>query len=124
MADPGQGAATEPVTEQAPPPAARPTYPATGNPELDRVAAVDLAAIRDQRASQMAAAQASAPVAASDQGAGSAGKKASKPAYKQWWFWVVVGVSTLILIDIASGSDENAATTEPLRSKGPVLLRF
>jgi hypothetical protein len=34
----------------------------------------------------------------------------SKPVYKQWWFWVFVGVGTLILIDVASsGGDDNGA---------------
>jgi tetratricopeptide (TPR) repeat protein len=34
--------------------------------------------------------------------------KKSKPVYKQWWFWVFVGVGTLILIDVASsGGDDN-----------------
>ena len=29
-------------------------------------------------------------------------KKASKPIYKQWWFWVVAGISVIILIDFAT----------------------
>jgi hypothetical protein len=35
--------------------------------------------------------------------------KRSKPLYKQWWFWVFVGVGTLILIDVASSGDGDDA---------------
>ena len=57
------------------------------------------------------------------------GSKRTKPVYKQWWFWVVVGVSALILIDIASDDSSNATTrdmglgTQP-PATGPVLLHF
>lgn len=46
----------------------------------------------------------------------------STPVYKQWWFWVVVGVSAIILIDIASGpSNDNAATQGDF---GATVLRW
>ena len=92
----------------------------TGDPMLDRVAAVDVSWVRDQRAPLMAAG-ASAPVA-------EAPVPRSKPAHKQVWFWVVVGVSALILIDIMSGSDAGAqpsdAAGSALTGSGATLLRF
>ncbi len=46
----------------------------------------------------------------------------STPVYKQWWFWVVVGVSAIILIDFAVGPDEgNAATSGDF---GATILRW
>lgn len=90
----------------------------TGDPMLDRVAAVDVSWVRDQRAPLMAEA-ASAPVA-------EAPVPRSKPAHKQVWFWVVVGVSALILIDImAGGSDTGAQPGDAAApASGATLLRF
>jgi hypothetical protein len=57
----------------------------------------------------------------------------SKPIYKEWWFWVIIGVGALIAVDIAvtaahSGSSNNAralpANKEVAQPEGPVLLRF
>jgi hypothetical protein len=84
------------------------------------VAAVDVSWVRDQRAPLMTA-SASAPVA-------EAPVPRSKPAHKQVWFWVVVGVSALILIDIMSGSDSGAqpgdSVSPALNGSGATLLRF
>lgn len=41
------------------------------------------------------------------------------PVYKQWWFWVVVGVSAYIVVDIAT--TDNAGGNH---GAVPVLLRF
>jgi hypothetical protein len=49
------------------------------------------------------------------------GGSKAKPIYKEWWFWAVVGVSAIIVIDMASGSDSNSPT--PVQN-GAVLLRF
>lgn len=73
--------------------------PATGDPMLDRVAAIDVAAIRDQRAHLLTRPE---PAAAYAGGGEGTDDKEAKPAYKQVWFWVVVGVSSLILLDMAS----------------------
>lgn len=90
---------------------------ATGDPQLDRAAAIDVSWVRDQRAPLMASAP-SEPVAAAE--------APSKPAHKQAWFWVVVGVSALILIDImASGSDTGAQPgAAAVPGTGATLLRF
>jgi hypothetical protein len=46
-------------------------------------------------------------------------ERKSTPVYKQWWFWVLVGVSALILIDVATGDDEPSTS-----GSGAVILRF
>ncbi len=110
-----------------PAPAARPQpptprYEPTGDAKLDRVAAVDIASIRDQRAQRMNAAE-SAPPPPTTTHRDFGKKKKAKPAYKQWWFWVVVGVSAVILVNIASGEPERAGATQPVDT-GAVLFRF
>jgi hypothetical protein len=113
------------ATGVVPQPGSQPAGAApTGDPMLDRVAAVDVSWVRDQRAPLMTEA-ASAPVA-------EAPVPRSKPAHKQVWFWVVVGVSALILIDIMSGSDTGAqpgdsvspALNGAMNGSGATLLRF
>ncbi len=133
----GEGPAPRPVA----PPAVPVNVPRpTGDPELDRVNAINIGAIRDQRRATSPPAGASeqpppgpaANAAGANMAVNDSGKKKSKPVYKQWWFWVVVGVSAIILIDIAtSGSDDDvsrALLTDPSLSYGtggaPVLLRF
>lgn len=107
-------------------PPSAPVYEPTGDAMLDRAAAINLAELREQRASHLAAAsepardQSAAPV----DHATSTPKKA-KPVYKKWWFWVVVGVSTVILIDMASGSNTDMTTPVARDVPGsPVLMRF
>jgi tetratricopeptide (TPR) repeat protein len=90
---------------------------ATGDPQLDRAAAIDVSWVRDQRAPLMASASAE-PVAV-------AAEAPSKPAHKQVWFWVVVGVSALILLDImAGGPDTGAQPGAEATGSGATLLRF
>lgn len=89
----------------------------TGDPQLDRAAAIDVSWVRDQRAPLMAS-SASEPVAV-------AAEAPSKPAHKQVWFWVVVGVSALILLDImAGGPDTGAQPGAEATGSGATLLRF
>jgi hypothetical protein len=38
--------------------------------------------------------------------------------YKEWWFWVVVGVSAIILIDIATTDDQSATIQPPINGLG------
>jgi hypothetical protein len=110
---PGFQPGTQPGTPPAP-------AASTGDPMLDRVSAVDVSWVRDQRAPLMTAAASVAEAAPAPR---------SKPAHKQVWFWVVVGVSALILIDIMSGSDtgaqpSDAAASPALNGSGATLLRF
>jgi len=103
----------------------------TGDAELDRVANIDIGLIK-QRGTDMGvtggavAAPATEPPPTTTTTAAAPAK--SKPAYKQWWFWVVVGVSLIILIDVASSDSGNGA--QPLERGmvpdpgNPVLLRF
>jgi hypothetical protein len=128
----------------AEPEAAEATYDNSNDPEFARVAAIDVAAIRDQRAAAgggYSAARAPAgydsepvPARAGEPGGQMQGaefgnadadkKKASKPIYKQWWFWVVAGVGAIILIDFAT-SDSSSSTnqrlivTPPMQSGAP-----
>lgn len=101
---------------------ATPAPATTGDPLLDRVAAIDVALIRDQRAEaiNLAPAQHSADVPVEgDQGEG---EEEAKPPYKQVWFWVVAGVSAIILIDIATSDGDDEINT--FSTGGPALLRF
>jgi tetratricopeptide (TPR) repeat protein len=94
-----------------------PAKPApTGDPQLDRVAAIDVSWVRDQRAPLMVPAAAEPAVAT---------EAPSKPAHKQVWFWVVVGVSALILLDIMAGGPDTAAQPGAAATgTGATLLRF
>ncbi len=131
----GNGAAA--TTPPAPDP-----FASTGDPELDRVSHIDVGAIRAQRG--LASSPGPAEQAPGPDGAqgGAPDRPAAppplddghrhkaKPLYKQWWFWVVLGVSAVILIDIATtGNNSNAQPGALMRqdgapSTGPVLLRF
>jgi tetratricopeptide (TPR) repeat protein len=101
-----------PPDGDVPPPDVAPPA-ATGDPELDRVSAIDVNAIRDQRET---AAPPPVPNAGNGQQGGGpppptgpapAGEpKKSKPIYKQWWFWVVAGVSAYVLYSIVSSNSE------------------
>ncbi len=103
----------------------------SNDPELARVAAIDVAAIRNQRGASSAGASGydsePLPPSAGAPNGGMAGanmgepdaKKASKPIYKQWWFWVVAGVGTIILIDFAT-SDSTSSTDQPLMLGTPM----
>jgi len=82
----------------------------TGDPELDRASGIDVNAIRDQRGGTggTVAVAGGGPPPPSGGGAPPPAEqpKKSKPIYKQWWFWVVAGVSAYVLISIlASDSD-------------------
>lgn len=93
--------------------------------DLQRVAQVDIAQIRDERQEAMSA-PAPEPIAPAAQSSHSDfGKKKAKPAYKKWWFWAIVGVSAYILISMASPDNGNTrdVPVTPLPG-GPVLVRF
>jgi hypothetical protein len=117
----------------------------SSDPEFARVAAIDIAAIRDQRSAAGGGAYPAAgyqsgydpkgaPAGAGEPGGEMQGsefgnaddgkKKASKPVYKQWWFWVVAGVGAIILIDFATSDSSSSNTqrlivTPPMQSGAP-----
>jgi len=131
----------------------------TGDSQLDKVSAIDINAIRDQRvggASSGLPDRAGGPATNPSTGVGGppppnggpqpngmAGtgpnnaqqpnnmqQPADKPAapqetpvYKKWWFWVVVGVTAFVIIDIAaSGSNNNQATVGRLNNRETLPL--
>ena len=147
----GPDAADPPSGE--PPTGAGPAAP-TGDAELDRVAGIDVGRVHAERrggmppgpppaAGMTAGASGPAPVGASPAGGPPPAapapepeqKSESRPIYKQWWFWVVAGVSAIILIDIATSGDDGSSSNllfpapgigdrGPAPSSGGVLLRF
>jgi hypothetical protein len=110
---------------------AAPAEPATArDPELQRVASIDVGSVRDQRrrlgfvAGAPAAGGEATPPAPAD---AADTEEASSPVYKEWWFWAVMGVSAIIFIDILTPEDQggsDVAPTRPGARSGPVLLRF
>ncbi len=92
---PNTSAATT-TTPPAPDGTTPPPMAATGDPMLDRVASINVASVRDQRAPLMADMSGSSQAVEAE-------AAPSEPAYKSIWFWIVVGVSSLILLDVAFG---------------------
>ncbi len=99
----------------AAPTTVRPVTPSTGDPELDRVAAIDVNAIRDQRPQVATAAGAAGPdtpatgtgpTTASGNPAGPAPEAPpkAKPVYKKWWFWAIIGVGAIVAVNVLSSS--------------------
>jgi tetratricopeptide (TPR) repeat protein len=90
----------------------------TGDPDLDRVAAIDVNEVRDQRyAATAGAGGGAAPPPFEPE---PAAPKKAKPIYKQWWFWVVAGVSAYVLITIlaADSSDQPQRLESPMPTPG------
>jgi tetratricopeptide (TPR) repeat protein len=117
-AEPASGTSDGPATGSAAPgdEASRPaSAPAVADPQLARAAAVDVAAVRDQRGLQPPAAltapRTSQPAAAAQPA------PIGKPVYRQWWFWVVVGVAGIVLIN-ALKNDEDETRTNSARLRG------
>ncbi|HWM86679.1 MAG TPA: hypothetical protein VNO33_12595, partial [Kofleriaceae bacterium] len=150
-------AETESKKKAAPPPlvpppvgpsgpdVAPPAPAPTGDPELDRAARIDVKRLRAKRqaagegpppaAQGRAGAPPSEPPPSRPPPAKDTGEKKSKPIYKQWWFWVVAGVSAIIIVSIAtsdSDPDDGRARILPFgdaksdmaQPGGAVLLRF
>ncbi len=149
--DPTTGPTTGPTTAPVGPSPlvggdpARPT--GSGDPELDRVAAIDIASARTQAGFMGSTRQPNGQMAATNPsgtgdpamgtpGPAPVGEPAApttpqaKPFYKQWWFWVVAGVSAYVLISIASSDSGNTGNArqvvgpQPARNLGATLLSF
>jgi tetratricopeptide (TPR) repeat protein len=121
------------VDVPAPAPAPAPAAP-VDDPELARVAAIDVRGIRDERRARgeigpPAAAPAGTTAPSGEPGAAPAPAPAAPPSdgdddpvYKKWWFWVGVGVAALIIIDIAASDpddDETSGSGRRLPFGGP-----
>jgi hypothetical protein len=116
--DPSVGSAGTPSTGQV---------VSTGDAQLDRASAIDINAVRDQRAGmgtndpraasgpQSAAgagpapqggasmgAQTNTPYRGTDQNTPADQPKKETPVYKKWWFWAVVVVSAVVVYQIVS----------------------
>jgi hypothetical protein len=145
---PVPGGAAPPVGGSPPAGAGAPPPAPTGDAELDRVARIDIRKMRSGRDGPAQGAATPPPGAGppppEPRGAAPAGpppakdvgeKKKAKPIYKQWWFWVVAGVSAIIIYNIATADSDSTgdrARILPLGDMSPdtaqpggaVLLRF
>lgn len=122
-------AASQPIPQ---PPAA------TGDPDLDRVAMVDLNAMRAQPLPAPSGGGTPAPTpdgssATAPGPTGDAPKKSSRPFYKSPVFWVLAAVGVYVLIVLADDSSNNSAQTgrmlplpegAPRMSSGPTVFSF
>ncbi|MEJ7597654.1 MAG: hypothetical protein WKG01_07075 [Kofleriaceae bacterium] len=104
----------------------------TGDSQLDRVAAIDVNAVRDQRVGGRSSGLVDRSTGPATQGAaagaGAAGQDGqaalppgepqpkATPVYKKWWFWAVVGVSAYVVYSIASDN-----SNEPNATRGLVM---
>lgn len=92
---------------------------------LQRVAQVNIADVRDERAQAMRSRPPAPAVPTAATSHQDFGKKKAKPAYKKWWFWAIVGVGAYILLDLATGDSGNRDIPPPfMTNSGPVLVRF
>jgi tetratricopeptide (TPR) repeat protein len=113
----GADKAPEGPAEEAPDPERKisAAETSTGDQQLDRASAIDIGAIRNQRAALLGApgsasgrggvARAEEPPV-QDQGGKSSAK--SSPFYKKWWFWVIVGVGAYVVVSAATEDDSDA----------------
>jgi hypothetical protein len=102
----------------------------TGDAQLDRVNAINIDAIRDQRLGGQASGlpadnrvgpggptapqsaqpngpNPNGPMASTNGQAPAPDKPKETPVYKKWWFWAVVAVSAYVVISIATESSNN-----------------
>jgi hypothetical protein len=121
-----QGSGTGQVV--GPPPA---SYGATGDAELDRVAAVDLNAMRGAAPLPPPRGAGAAAGGAGAGGTGDVAPKKNKSIFKNPVFWVVVGVGLYAIIVLSDDSSSSSGLMAPLPtgpSPGPagggVLMRF
>ena len=50
----------------------------------------------------------------------------SRPIYKNWWFWAIVGVGTIVIVDVAisRGKSNNDRNSIPQNLDAPLMIRF
>ncbi len=108
----------------------------SNDPDLARVAAIDVAAIRGLRAATGAGASRTDAEATASSGSfggntngqpqplapAPADKKAKKPVYKQWWFWAIAVVGTVIVVDML-GDDAQPGDQPNRRMFGTPLMQ-
>jgi len=126
----GPGVVTKPPVTKVP---VKPLV-STGDPGLDRVNSMNIGELRAKRDGEAGGTATTNPTTNKPTqrgGAPTAGpladakpKKKSSPAYKQWWFWVVVGVSAVILVDIMSTNSDSSSATSRNSGVGATILRF
>ncbi|MEZ4402859.1 MAG: hypothetical protein R3B06_22755 [Kofleriaceae bacterium] len=130
-----QAAADQAAADQAAAAATRPAAPMpTGDAKLDRVAAVDLNAMRT--AAPLPApttAAAGQPVAGAPTAPAREPKKASRPFYKSPVFWVLAAVGVYVVVVLADNSSQQnqplagrllLPDTSPRMSGGATVLSF
>ncbi len=104
---------------------------ATGDPQIDRASAIDLAAIRTERAPLMGG----NGQAQGDQAPrGNNSSPSATPIYKKWWFWALIGLGGVIIVsNLADSSDDGGDVriqrsftlgAEPGSNAGATLLRW
>lgn len=127
----------EAATRPLPPAGVDPIAP-TGDPELDRVASVDLVAMRGAQPLPPPSSAATPPTstggtATAPAPTGEAPKKASRPFYKSPVFWVLAAVGVYVLIVLADDSSDNSVQGgarlmlpegAPRMSSGPSVFTF
>jgi hypothetical protein len=115
----------------------------TGDPQLDRVSAIDINAIRAQRGAigfaasnggqgtaSPSVATVPSPTAAAATATDKPDQKAvTTPVYKKWWFWAIVLVGGYIVYDFATTSSSGSAklqtnTLAPAGSGGMAVFHF
>jgi tetratricopeptide (TPR) repeat protein len=131
-----------PPTEKGKGPAEAAPPAATGDPELDRAARIDIGRLRAERRasappppSRAATPPPPAPRGATPPARDEGEKKPSKPVYKEWWFWAAAGLGAIVLYVIVtsdSDSSDGRALMLPMgeaprdagQPGGAVLWRF
>jgi hypothetical protein len=129
--------APEPRRHRGPAVAGSIGTPSTGTPigsgdsQLDRASSINIDDIRDERSTGGAAggmaprgrapsvaandpppgqpnpSQAQGPAPFSPPPGDEPRPEPEKPAYKKWWFWVVLGVATIVVAEVAFGNDSH-----------------
>jgi hypothetical protein len=121
------------------PGSAAPTPAPTGDAQLDRVNALNIDEIRDQRANPNGPRRTGPAVAANDQGQPLADNDqppptvvtpnaaptqpspdvSATPLYKKWWFWGIVAVSGYVVYSLATDSSKASTNTRSRTADAP-----
>lgn len=85
---------------------------ATGDAQLDRVAAINVDAVRDQRSFTNRPAEGpSGPAGTAPAPAGDAPPKA-RPIYTKWWFWAIVAVGAVVVYEVATAPSNSTTQVQ------------